>query len=173
MREQEWAVARGDPDARAATLLFVRIRRSTQALLGQPCAATPHALCRGRPHHDAASWERPLQNMLHWCHYRYITGKEPKDKSNKREWEHFDRCRYPCIIHMFFTAIVPPGHHARFRPLSAHHRFCPKQTRLERTVSRGTNARGPPVSTPMPCEAGTSLPRASKNEPPMRGSLLH
>ena len=25
----------------------------------------------------------------------------------------------------------------------------------------------------MPCEAGPSLPRASKNEPPMRGSLLH
>ena len=98
-RFQEWAVARNAPETRDATILFVKFRRTTEALVNQPCATNPQRLCTSQGVASAAWLEFHVGRSMHWCHHitnfkvALPNANEAAKKKGieKKEWEHYDR----------------------------------------------------------------------------------
>ena len=98
-RMQEWAVARNAPETQDATLLFVKFRRTTEALVNQPCATNPQRLCTTQAVASAAWLEFHVGRSMHWCHHitnfkvALPNANEAAKKKGieKKEWEHYDR----------------------------------------------------------------------------------
>jgi hypothetical protein len=98
-RQQEWAVARNAPETRDATILFVKFRRTTEALLSQPCATNPQRLCTNGGVASSAWLEFHVSRAMHWCHHitkfkvalPNANDAAKRAGTEKNEWEHFDR----------------------------------------------------------------------------------